>query len=77
MQRLTGGVLIARDKEFIVLFRGKDFLPPAVQAVLEERDRMARALQEEEERVRMGGRSKIVQLANVQSESRYKDNGYF
>lgn len=38
---------------------------------------MARALQEEEERVRMGGRSKIVQLANVQSESRYKDTGVF
>lgn len=38
---------------------------------------MARALQEEEERVRLGGRSKIMQLANVQSESRYKDTGIF
>lgn len=36
-QRLTGGTLIARDKEFIVLYRGKDFLPPAVSSAIKER----------------------------------------
>lgn len=41
--------------------RGKDFLPPAVQVVLEERDRMAKALQEDEERLRMGGRKRVIQ----------------
>lgn len=37
MQRLTGGTLIGRDREFIVLYRGKDFLPPAVSSAIEER----------------------------------------
>ncbi|XP_004297960.1 PREDICTED: chloroplastic group IIA intron splicing facilitator CRS1, chloroplastic [Fragaria vesca subsp. vesca] len=37
LKRLTGGTLIARDKEFIVLYRGKDFLPPAVSSAIEER----------------------------------------
>ncbi|KAH7532560.1 hypothetical protein FEM48_Zijuj04G0033300 [Ziziphus jujuba var. spinosa] len=34
---LTGGTLLARDREFIVLYRGKDFLPPAVSSAIEER----------------------------------------
>lgn len=34
---LTGGVLLSRDKEFIVLYRGKDFLPAAVSSAIEER----------------------------------------
>lgn len=37
LQRLTGGTLLARDREFIVLYRGKDFLPPAVSSAIEER----------------------------------------
>ena len=54
--------MLSRNKEFIVFFRGKDFLPPAVQVVLEERDRMAKALQEDEERLRMGGRKRAMQV---------------
>ncbi|KAF8092333.1 hypothetical protein N665_0417s0030 [Sinapis alba] len=34
---LTGGTLISRDKDFIVLYRGKDFLPSAVSFAIEER----------------------------------------
>ncbi|KAI9154524.1 hypothetical protein LWI28_027527 [Acer negundo] len=34
---LTGGTLLARDREFIVLYRGKDFLPSAVSSAIEER----------------------------------------
>ncbi|KAL1211310.1 CRM-domain containing factor CFM2 [Cardamine amara subsp. amara] len=34
---LTGGTLISRDKDFIVLYRGKDFLPFAVSSAIEER----------------------------------------
>jgi hypothetical protein len=37
LQRLTGGSLLSRDSEFIVLYRGKDFLPPAVSSAIEER----------------------------------------
>ncbi|KAE8682425.1 chloroplastic group IIA intron splicing facilitator CRS1 [Hibiscus syriacus] len=34
---LTGGTLLSRDKDFIVLYRGKDFLPSAVSSAIEER----------------------------------------
>ncbi|PON76004.1 RNA-binding, CRM domain containing protein [Trema orientale] len=37
LKRLTGGCLLARDREFIVLYRGKDFLPPAVSSAIKER----------------------------------------
>ncbi|CAL1391980.1 unnamed protein product [Linum trigynum] len=36
---LTGGVLLSRDREFIVLYRGKDFLPAAVSSAISERRR--------------------------------------
>lgn len=38
MQRLTGGVLILRNKFFIILYRGKDFLPSKVAKNLTERE---------------------------------------
>ncbi|KAJ7543223.1 hypothetical protein O6H91_09G030000 [Diphasiastrum complanatum] len=53
LKRLTGGVLLSRDKYFITIYRGKDFLPPAVAVVLTEREALANALQEDEERNRM------------------------
>ncbi|KAL7100771.1 hypothetical protein ACP275_08G015800 [Erythranthe tilingii] len=34
---LTGGTLLSRDREFIVLYRGKDFLPAAVSSAIQER----------------------------------------
>ncbi|GKV08600.1 hypothetical protein SLEP1_g20211 [Rubroshorea leprosula] len=34
---LTGGTLLSRDKDSIVLYRGKDFLPSAVSSAIEER----------------------------------------
>ncbi|KAL4184905.1 hypothetical protein AMTRI_Chr10g227940 [Amborella trichopoda] len=37
LKRLTGGTLLSRDREFIVFYRGKDFLPPAVSSAIEER----------------------------------------
>ncbi|XP_057761259.1 CRM-domain containing factor CFM2, chloroplastic [Arachis stenosperma] len=37
IKHLTGGTLLARDREFIVLYRGKDFLPSAVSSAIDER----------------------------------------
>ncbi|XP_028554758.1 CRM-domain containing factor CFM2, chloroplastic isoform X2 [Dendrobium catenatum] len=37
LQKLTGGTLLSRDKDFIILYRGKDFLPHAVSIAIEER----------------------------------------
>ena len=52
MQKLTGGTLLSRNKEFIVFYRGNDFLPPAVTNVLTERQELTLLQQDEEERVR-------------------------
>ncbi|CAM0904296.1 unnamed protein product [Alopecurus aequalis] len=37
LKGLTGGTLLSRDNESIVLYRGKDFLPPAVSFAIEKR----------------------------------------
>ncbi|KAM0861528.1 hypothetical protein ACQ4PT_045831 [Festuca glaucescens] len=37
LKGLTGGTLLGRDNESIVLYRGKDFLPPAVSVAIEKR----------------------------------------
>ncbi|KAL8158731.1 hypothetical protein V2J09_000268 [Rumex salicifolius] len=49
LKRLTGGVLISRDKDFIVFYRGKDFLPSSVSSAIEERRRV-RMQREKEQR---------------------------
>lgn len=38
MQCLTGGVLLLRNKFVIILYRGKDFLPPQVGELVAERE---------------------------------------
>lgn len=37
---MTGGTLLSRDKESIVFYRGKDFLPPAVSLAIEKRRKL-------------------------------------
>ncbi|XP_075501213.1 CRM-domain containing factor CFM2, chloroplastic isoform X2 [Primulina tabacum] len=37
LKGLTGGTLLSRDREFISLYRGKDFLPVAVSSAIEAR----------------------------------------
>ncbi|XP_050224247.1 CRM-domain containing factor CFM2, chloroplastic isoform X2 [Mercurialis annua] len=44
---LTGGVLLSRDREFIVLYRGKDFLPSAVSYAIKERRKLVFAVDKE------------------------------
>lgn len=53
MQRLTGGMLLSRNKDFLVYYRGKDFLSPDVAEVLLEKERLAKAWQDEEEQARL------------------------
>ena len=48
-QKLTGGVMFSRNNEFIVFYRGKDFLSSELAEVLLERERLAKSLQDEEE----------------------------
>lgn len=57
MQRLTGGVLILRNKFFIILYRGKNFLPPSVANSIAERETEIKTQLLEEE----AARSKAVE----------------
>lgn len=49
---MTGGVLLLRNKYYIVIYRGKDFLPSSVAATLAERQELTKEIQDVEEKVR-------------------------
>lgn len=53
VQKLTGGMLLSRNKDFLVFYRGKDFLSPEVAEALLEKERLAKTLQDEEEQARL------------------------
>ncbi|XP_061361630.1 CRM-domain containing factor CFM3, chloroplastic/mitochondrial [Gastrolobium bilobum] len=52
LRKLTGGTLLSRNKEYIVFYRGNDFLPPAVTNTLTERQKLTLLQQDEEEKAR-------------------------
>lgn len=52
VQKLTGGTLLLRNKYYIVIYRGKDFVPTSVAAVIAERQEMTKHVQDVEEKVR-------------------------
>ncbi|CAA0806645.1 CRM family member 3A [Striga hermonthica] len=60
LKRLTGGTLLSRNKDFLVYYRGKDFLSPDVAKVLLEKEKLAKALQDEEEQARLRVSSVLV-----------------
>jgi len=49
IKKLTGGVMLSRNNEYIVFYRGKDFLSSELAEVLLERERLAKSIQDEEE----------------------------
>lgn len=53
LQRLTGGVLLLRNKFLILLYRGKDFLPTEVAKVVAERETDLTQCQLHEEAARL------------------------
>ncbi|XP_060178868.1 CRM-domain containing factor CFM3A, chloroplastic/mitochondrial [Lycium barbarum] len=53
IKKLTGGMLLSRNKDFLVFYRGKDFLSPEVSEALLEKERLAKSLQDEEEKARL------------------------
>lgn len=58
LKRLTGGTLLSRDKEYMVFYRGKDFLPAAVSSAIEERRKAGVYVNED----RIGARSSITTM---------------
>ncbi|XP_022147610.1 CRM-domain containing factor CFM3, chloroplastic/mitochondrial [Momordica charantia] len=61
---LTGGTLLSRNKEYIVFYRGNDYLPPTITEAVKERRKLADLQQEVEEQVR--------QVASPSVESKVK-----
>ncbi|KAF5734519.1 chloroplastic group IIA intron splicing facilitator CRS1 chloroplastic isoform X1 [Tripterygium wilfordii] len=68
LKNLTGGVLLLRNKYFIVMHRGKDFLPTSVAAVLSEREQLTKQIQNVEEKVR----SRVEAAASAEREESTK-----
>ncbi|CAI9269934.1 unnamed protein product [Lactuca saligna] len=64
LKRLTGGVLLLRNKYYIVIYRGKDFVPKSVASALVERQEMTKEIQDAEEKVRNGA----VAVAGVEKD---------
>ncbi|XP_008787651.2 CRM-domain containing factor CFM3, chloroplastic/mitochondrial isoform X2 [Phoenix dactylifera] len=52
LKKLTGGILLLRNKYYIVIYRGKDFLPTSVASALAERQELTRNIQDLEEKAR-------------------------
>ncbi|KAK1426659.1 hypothetical protein QVD17_15336 [Tagetes erecta] len=52
LKKLTGGVLLLRNKYYIVIYRGKDFVPTSVATALAERQEITKEIQDAEEKVR-------------------------
>lgn len=65
IKKLTGGVLLSRNKDFLVFYRGKNFLSPEVTEALLERERLAKSLQDEEEQARLRASAIIVPRTEV------------
>nr|KYP61574.1 hypothetical protein KK1_016068 [Cajanus cajan] len=52
LKKLTGGTLLLRNKYYIVIYRGKDFVPTSVAAVIAERQELTKQVQDVEEKAR-------------------------
>uniref|UniRef100_A0A0E0DUI6 CRM-domain containing factor CFM3, chloroplastic/mitochondrial n=1 Tax=Oryza meridionalis TaxID=40149 RepID=A0A0E0DUI6_9ORYZ len=52
IKNLTGGTLLLRNKYYIVIYRGKDFLPTSVAVALAEREELTKDIQNVEEQKR-------------------------
>ena len=80
MQRLTGGVLILRNKFFIILYRGKDFLPGKVASFVHEREIELHDQQLQEEEARAKASKSFINIdqsvcttSNIGTFSEFKD----
>ncbi|RLN35451.1 chloroplastic group IIA intron splicing facilitator CRS1, chloroplastic [Panicum miliaceum] len=64
IKKLTGGVLLSRNKEYIIFYRGNDFITPKVRQVLVEKQEQAITQQDEEELARLKASASITTIPN-------------
>ncbi|KAK4258098.1 hypothetical protein QN277_007594 [Acacia crassicarpa] len=69
IKRLTGGILLSRNKDFLVFYRGKNFLSADVAQTLLEREKLVKALQDEEEQARLRASSLVVEPNGTSTQS--------
>ncbi|KAL9992500.1 putative RNA-binding, CRM domain, CRM-domain containing factor CFM3, YhbY-like superfamily [Helianthus debilis subsp. tardiflorus] len=69
IKKLTGGILLSRNKDFLVFYRGKDFLTPDVAEALLEKERLAKSLQDEEEQARLRASTFITPRVETQDQT--------
>ncbi|CAN8268694.1 unnamed protein product [Cochlearia groenlandica] len=60
LKKLTGGILLSRNKDYLVFYRGKNFLSREVAEALVEQERFAKTLQDKEEHARLSGSSALI-----------------
>ncbi|GMP77277.1 hypothetical protein CsSME_00033599 [Camellia sinensis var. sinensis] len=70
IKKLTGSVLLSRNKDFLVFYRGKNFLSPEVAEALLEKERLAKTLQDEEEQARLKASALVMPNVEINGESR-------
>lgn len=63
-------MLLSRNKDFLVFYRGKNFLSPDVTEALLERERLAKSLQDEEEQARLRASAMVMPQNDVSEKSR-------
>ncbi|KAI4317958.1 hypothetical protein L6164_025778 [Bauhinia variegata] len=69
IKKLTGGTLLSRNKDFLVFYRGKNFLSPDVAQALIVREKMVKTLQDDEEQARLRASSLIVPTISTSEQS--------
>ncbi|GMI70471.1 CRM family member 3A [Hibiscus trionum] len=69
LKKLTGGMLLSRNKDFLVFYRGKNFLSADVAEALLERERLAKSLQDVEEQARLTASAMFVSSTEVAEQS--------
>ncbi|KAK3438008.1 hypothetical protein EUGRSUZ_C02652 [Eucalyptus grandis] len=52
LKKITGGTLLCRNKDYIVFYRGNDFLPPVVVEALKEREKLTDVQANEDDQAR-------------------------
>ncbi|KAG8047112.1 hypothetical protein GUJ93_ZPchr0008g11785 [Zizania palustris] len=68
LKHLTGGTIILRNKDFIILYRGKDFLPGGVAQSVIEREAQVHDQQEKEEQARLKVVDSLQMIVGLSSE---------
>nr|XP_043629533.1 CRM-domain containing factor CFM3A, chloroplastic/mitochondrial-like [Erigeron canadensis] len=69
IKKLTGGILLSRNKDYLVFYRGKNFLSTDVSEVLLEKERLAKSLQDDEEQARLRASTFITPRVETEGHS--------